>query len=73
MSEPEPDRIWLVWCRIRRHIEPSFGGKTSQRIVSLILDDLPEDDMPLLLRDFHAERMADGPGYQRLMAFLARR
>jgi hypothetical protein len=50
-----------------------LSGQTAQRVVPVIVDDLPDDEVPVLLRDFRCERLTDPRGYDRLVSVVAGR
>jgi hypothetical protein len=52
-------------------LHKSISGQTSQKVTPLIIDNLPEDEIPLLLQDFRAEKLSDRRGYERLLTFLS--
>ncbi|MCP4344129.1 MAG: TIR domain-containing protein, partial [Desulfobacterales bacterium] len=47
-----------------------FSGKTEQKIVPLILDDMDDTEMPLLFGDIRHERYSDPQGYKKLLHSL---
>jgi small GTP-binding protein len=63
------------WCRVEytSALHKVLRGKTSQRVTPLILDDLPDEELPILLSDFRSERLNDPRGYKRLVTFLSGR
>ena len=67
------NQVQSGWCRAEYSaiLTKVLSGQTSQKVTPLILDDLPEEDVPLLLRDFRSERLADSRGYERLLSFLS--
>jgi small GTP-binding protein len=69
------NQVLSGWCRVEYTavLDRVLRGKTSQKVTPLILDDLPENDMPLLLSDFRAEHWRDSRSYERLVRFLSRR
>ena len=69
------NQIRSGWCRVEYAavLDKVLSGQTSQKVIPLILDDLPEEEAPLLLSDFRSERLTDSRSYERLLSFLSRR
>lgn len=69
------NQIRSGWCRAEYQsvLARVFSGRTSQRVVPLIIDDLEDGDLPLLLSDLRVERLSVGQQYRRFLSTLTTR
>lgn len=61
------------WCRVEYTavLNEVISGRTGQKVIPLILDDLKQEEIPILLRFYGSERLSDTRGYQKLLQTFA--
>jgi len=58
-----------AWSRAEYQtlLNESISGRTRQKLIPLVLDDLAPEELPLLRRNLQHERYHDHAGYQRVL------